>query len=259
MANGIAVLMYHELEVPGRPLCQSDPGYRRYVVPAATFETHLRHLKSLRYAGISIGQALRGIQPKQVVITFDDGCETDLKVAAPLLHDFGFTATFYVTAGLLGQPGYLTESQLRELKAAGFEIGCHSMTHPYLAELDSAALDVEIIDAKTKLEQILGNAVEHYSCPNGRFNEQVVAKVRNAGYSSFATSSPRLYTGPSDRYSIGRIPILRSTRTRQVQSLCEGYGLWPLALGQFSRRTLQSLLGDRLYDHLRSSLLSRSE
>ena len=259
MANGIAVLMYHELEVPGRPLGQSDPGYRRYLVPAAAFESQLRHLKSLGYAGISIAQALQAIRPKQVVITFDDGSETDLEFAAPMLRDFGFTATFYVTAGLLGRPGYMTELQLRELRASGFEIGCHSMTHPYLTELDSAALDVEIVNAKEKLEQVLGQAVEHYSCPNGRFNQQVVAKVRDAGYSSFATSHPRLYTGASDRYSIGRIPVLRSITTRQVQSLCEGHGLWPLAFGQFSRRTLQSLLGDRLYDHLRSTLLSRSE
>ncbi len=259
MANGIAVLMYHELEVPGRPLCQSDPGYRRYVVPAATFETQLRQMKSLGYTGISVGQALRGIQPKQVVITFDDGPETDLEFATPMLRDLGFTATFYVTAGLLGRPGYMTESQVRKLSASGLEIGCHSMTHPYLTELDSSALDIEVVDAKKKLEQILGQAIEHYSCPNGRFSQQVVAKVRNAGYTSFATSSPRLYTGPSDRYSIGRIPVLRSTTSIQIQRICEGHGLWSLAVGQFSRRTLQSLLGDRLYDHLRSSLLSRSE
>lgn len=259
MANGIAILMYHELEIPGRPLCQTDPGYRRYVVPTAMLETQLSQLKSLGYAGISIGQALRGIQPSQVVITFDDGSETDLKVAAPMLLDLGFAATFYVTAGFPGRPGYMSESQVRELRASGFEIGCHSMTHPNLTELDSAALDVEVVDAKKKLEQILGQAVEHYSCPNGRFNHQIVAKVRDAGYSSFATSHPHLYAGLSDRYSIGRIPVLRNTTVRQIQNVCEGRGLWALACAQSSRRTIQSLLGDRLYDGLRSSLLSRSD
>lgn len=259
MANGIAVLMYHELGTPGRPLCQNDPGYRRYIVPAASFETQLRNLKSLGYTGISMGCALKGISAKQVVLTFDDGCETDLTVAAPILHELGFNATFYVTAGFLGKAGYMTDSQLRELSSGGFEIGCHSMTHPYLTDLDSAALAGEIGAAKDKLEQILGQAVEHYACPGGRFDDRVVAKVKEAGYSSFATSHPQLFARPEDRYRIGRIPVLKNTSIRQLEDICEGRGLWRLALGQHSRLAIQSLVGNRLYDNVRSALLSRSE
>ncbi len=259
MPDGIAVLMYHELEVSGRPLCQTDPGYRRYVVPARAFEAQLRHLKSIGYAGISMGRAIQALCAKQFVITFDDGSETDLRIAAPILFDLGFTATFYVTVGFVGRKGYMTESQLRELHASGFEIGCHSMTHPYLTELRPAELNVEIVDAKNKLEQILGQAVVHYSCPNGRFNQQVVTKARDAGYSSFATSRPRLYTGPADRYAIGRIPILRNSTVDELEHICEGRGLWPLAVAQSCRLTLQSLVGRRFYNSLRSSLLSGSE
>src|SRR5262252_5911399 len=97
MAKGTAVLMYHELELPGRSLCQSDPGYRRYVVPASQFESQLRHLKSLGYLGTSIGKMLEGAGGKQFALTFDDGCETDLRAAAPILKTLGFNATFYVT------------------------------------------------------------------------------------------------------------------------------------------------------------------
>ena len=44
---------------------------------------------------------------RSVCITFDDGCETDLIAAAPVLRESGFSATFYLTAGFLGTPGYL--------------------------------------------------------------------------------------------------------------------------------------------------------
>src|SRR5215475_3589529 len=176
MANGIAVLMYHELSVPGRPLCQSDAGYRRYIVPAATFRIQLAHLKSSGFAGVCVGDALNRVLARQVALTFDDGCETDLRFAAPVLHQFGFRATFYITVGFLGRSGYMTASQVRELGGAGFEIGCHSMTHPYLTELDGAGLQQEITGAKEKLEQVLGRAVEHFSCPGGRFDERVVAR-----------------------------------------------------------------------------------
>ena len=30
----IVFLMYHELELPGRRLCQSEPGYVRYILAA---------------------------------------------------------------------------------------------------------------------------------------------------------------------------------------------------------------------------------
>ena len=43
--------------------------------------------------------------------------------AAPILRDLNLNATFYLTAGFLGKPGYLSAEQARELDAAGFEIG----------------------------------------------------------------------------------------------------------------------------------------
>lgn len=251
--------MYHELETPGRPLCQSDPGYRRYVVSAAAFQAQLAHLKSSGIGAVSLGDALKGMQGRQVVLTFDDGCETDLRIAAPLLASLGFTATFYVTAGFLGRLGFMTAPQVRGLSAAKFEIGCHSMTHPYLTELDSAGLHREIVDAKEKLEQIVGRAVEHFSCPGGRFDDRVVSRVKEAGYSTLAYSQPRLFRGERDRYSIGRIPVLCDTSPEEFRSVCEGRGLWRRAWGQQLRSAAQRLLGNRLYDGLRSSLLSRSE
>jgi len=32
-ASPIVFLMYHELELPGRKLSQSEPGYVRYILP----------------------------------------------------------------------------------------------------------------------------------------------------------------------------------------------------------------------------------
>jgi len=118
MNAGIAFLMYHELELPGRELCQSDPGYTRYIVPASGFESQMRCLKELGYQGVSVSQSLAGSAGKKVVITFDDGCATDVEAAAPVLCELNFSATFYVTAGFLGRRGFMTAAQLRELLRA---------------------------------------------------------------------------------------------------------------------------------------------
>src|SRR4051812_17342126 len=101
--------MYHEIELPGRPTCRAEPGYLRYVVPEANFLVQLDHLRAEGVRGLSVGAALAGRPAGQraVAITFDDGCETDLLVAAPLLRERGFGATFYVVPGFLGRPGFL--------------------------------------------------------------------------------------------------------------------------------------------------------
>ena len=86
--------------------------------PKVNVGTDIVHVKSLTargWSGWSVGQALQGVAGSGVVITFDDGCETDLLMAGPLLHEHGMGATFYVTTGFVGKKGYLTVQQLREL------------------------------------------------------------------------------------------------------------------------------------------------
>src|SRR5208283_5086967 len=62
----------------------------------------------------------------------------------PILQQCDFAATFFITTGFLEKRGYLSKPQLRELSGLGFEIGCHSMTHPYLTDLDDQGLHREI-------------------------------------------------------------------------------------------------------------------
>lgn len=255
MEPGVAFLMYHELELPGRSLCQVDSGYTRYIVAASEFERQMRHLKSAGYQGVSVGEAIKFSPGLRVALTFDDGCETDLISAAPILNTLGFGATFYATVGFLGQRGYMTESQLRQLSDSGFEVGCHSMTHPYLSDLDEAGLRREIIDAKIRLEQVIGRTVEHFSCPGGRFDERVVHIAKEAGYRTLATSRPCLNSRSSDAYCLGRIAILRHTTQEELTRICAGRSSWKLSAQQTVQSTAKRVLGNRVYDRLRALLL----
>lgn len=258
MRSGIAFLMYHELELAERGLCQTDPGYTRYIVAAPEFERQMRHLKSLGYAGVSVGRAVEFNNERGVAVTFDDGSETDLLVAAPILTSLGFGATFYITVSFLGKHGYLTEAQLRELASSGFEVGCHSMTHPYLSDLDSAGLRREIAHAKVKLEQIIGQPVEHFSCPGGRVDDRAVHTAKEAGYRTLATSRPHLNSTITDRYSLGRVAVMRHTTEKDLARICAGQGLWKLSLQQTLQSGAKRFLGNRLYDRVRTVLLGSS-
>jgi len=254
-AARIVFLMYHELELPGRPLCQSDPGYARYILGIETFRSQMEWLKNSGFRGLNVSEAVLYPQAPRVCITFDDGCETDLIAAAPLLRRLGFQATFYITAGFLGTPGYMNATQVRELNGLGFEIGCHSMTHPYLSALSESELKREIVDAKLQIEQIVGHGIEHFSCPGGRYNSRVLELARRAGFRTVANSLFRANSPTTSRYELGRIAILRSTSPQDFSATCQGRGLWKKRLQDGTRSSARVILGNRAYDRLRGALL----
>lgn len=118
--RGITYLMYHEIDVAGRSLSRDFSGHVAYAVPEAEFRSQLQYLREHSWRGISVSEALStnaSNAQMDVVITFDDGSETDLLAAAPLLEEINFKATFYVIVGWLGRSGYLSESQVRALHA----------------------------------------------------------------------------------------------------------------------------------------------
>lgn len=254
----IVFLMYHELEEPGRSLCQSQPGYVRYVLQVADFRTQMELLQSEGWRGVSVGEAIRFPDDKTVAITFDDGSETDLLYAAPVLRQLDFGATFYITNRWLGQRGYLSHAQLRELCALGFEIGCHSMTHAYLTDLDESGLHREIAEAKAQLERVLGKPIEHFSCPGGRFDRRVAKVAAQAGYRTVATSQIRANSESTDRFALGRVAVMRSTSLRDFRELCSGRGLWQSRMSQQLGQAGKKLFGNSIYDRLRNALLGSS-
>jgi peptidoglycan/xylan/chitin deacetylase (PgdA/CDA1 family) len=257
-ASRIVFLMYHELELAGRKLCQSEPGYVRYILPLETFRRQMAWMKQSGSRGLSVSQALRYPAEPGVCLTFDDGCETDLIAAAPVLREFGFHATFYLTAGFLNTPGYLNASQVRELEGQGFEIGCHSMTHPYLSDLQEPELKREIVDAKLQIEKIVGHAIEHFSCPGGRYDERTLQMARHAGFRTVANSEFHANSTGTSPYELGRVAVLRNLTLEKFGATCQGRGLWRKRLQHQARHSVQRVLGNHAYDYLRGILLGES-
>jgi hypothetical protein len=65
--------MYHELELPGRKLCQSEPGYVRYILSLEAFRGQMAWLKEQGWRGLmrerGSGFFMNSAQPS-VCITF---------------------------------------------------------------------------------------------------------------------------------------------------------------------------------------------
>lgn len=97
MRNRLRVLAYHGFSV-GDAL-QFRP---KLFISPATFRQRLELLRARGYRVISLDEAVshlrQGRVPAEaVVITIDDGYAATTTIAAPLLREFGFPATVYVT------------------------------------------------------------------------------------------------------------------------------------------------------------------
>jgi peptidoglycan/xylan/chitin deacetylase (PgdA/CDA1 family) len=209
------------------------------------------------WRGKNVTEAMQSFDGKTVCITFDDGSESDLLFAEPVLKKFGFHATFYITAGFLGKPGYLSDSQLRDLRSLGYEIGCHSLTHPYLTDIDGSRLREETTGAKERLQQIIRTGVDHFSCPGGRWNRRVVGAVKAAGFKTMATSRTAVNLAGTNPFALARFAVLKTTTKDELIRACRGQGLLQTQFQEKARDAIKNVLGNSAYDSLRALMLGR--
>jgi peptidoglycan/xylan/chitin deacetylase (PgdA/CDA1 family) len=256
---GTVYLTYHELQMPGHSLCQSGEGYERFVVLDAEFRQQLSFLQTSGLRAMTVTEGLLASAQRQpgVVITFDDGSESDLLGAAPALKSAGFNATFYVVVDWLGRRGWLSKLQLRELSEVGFEIGCHTKSHAYLTDLGVVGLHEEIVTSKELLEQIIGKRVDHLSCPGGRWNRSVAQCAQEAGYRSVTTSRIGTNSNSADPFCLNRLGVLRDTKLADFGRLCRGEGLFVQRTRYVFLATVKHILGNSIYDRIRLMVLNR--
>lgn len=97
-------------------------------------------------------------------LTFDDFAASAWEVGGPVLAEYDATATFYVSAGLLGTEFDGIQLARREwlpgMVEAGHEIGCHTHSHLCLQGSSSRVIEHQLDrNAKTvmqRLEQLYG-------------------------------------------------------------------------------------------------------
>ena len=106
-----------------------------------------------------------------VVITFDDGREGPFQNAVPILVHYGFTATFFVPVGLVGQTvettggfnpqTYLTWPQVTALSQGGFAIEGHTLYDNHaLWGATPATVQALVAQPAATLEQHTGAPVQ---------------------------------------------------------------------------------------------------
>jgi peptidoglycan/xylan/chitin deacetylase (PgdA/CDA1 family) len=219
----IPILTYHHTE-------QAPPkgfAMRSLWVSPSSFSTQMHWLARLGYRGLAMSELmpyLRGEKNGKVVgITLDDGYQSNLMHALPILKQHGFSATCYVVSGRLGQhnewdaalgmakAALMSGEEMRAWVDAGMEVGSHTCSHADLNQLSLAEARHELLQSKSDLENLLQKPVTQFCYPYGHFSPEHEALVSQSGYVA-ATTTHRGRACLTDRITaLPRVPVVRST------------------------------------------------
>lgn len=215
LANPI-VLMYHRVcadraAVPGE-----------FVVRASTFRAQLRWLVGHGYWTPRLSDVLSawGRAPRRpgrpVILTFDDGYADNLEHAVPALRELGLSAALFPVLDpslranvwddepALRDAPLLSARELREVEAAGVELGSHGLRHRRLPRCDDAALREELVRSREVLARIAARPLPVLAYPYGDVDARVKRAAREAGYAlAFAVNSGPLELA-EDRWEVRR-------------------------------------------------------
>jgi peptidoglycan/xylan/chitin deacetylase (PgdA/CDA1 family) len=189
----VPILEYHYIRINPDP--RDRLGFNLSVTPS-DFKAQMDWLQVNGYHAITLNdlrayfQEQKPLPSRPIVLTFDDGYADFYTTAFPILQAHGFTAVSYVVPGFLDHPRYMTSAQVEEIDGDGIEIGAHTMTHADLTKAGPAQLVLEVQGSKNALERLLGHTVLDFCYPSGKFNDAVIASLRQFGLQSATTELP---------------------------------------------------------------------
>ncbi len=118
-----------------------------------------------------------------VVLTFDDGNVSDLKTVAPLLREYGFNATFFISGGFgIGRNGRLGWNEIKALDKLGFEIGNHTASHPNLVGTPKFRIRTEIEDFDKECSKRSVSQPISFAYPGGHADQKSIEVLVEQNY-----------------------------------------------------------------------------
>lgn len=175
----------------------------------------------------------------RITFTFDDGLASAATQALPTLSKYGLTGTDYVITGCVGMTTipntchantdarYMTWAQIKQLQSAGWEIGSHTATHPYLASSDAtdgqpnvltpAQVATELSKSKADLaaQGITSNA---FSTPYGDYTSATLAQIAKFYTSHRGFADQNNNNWPLNDYLINDMQVQAGVTVAQVKA-----------------------------------------
>lgn len=184
----VPVLCYHQL----RDWAAGDSAYARSVLicPPDNFRRQLDGIAEAGFTAITPADYLQHLRTdstlpeKPVILSFDDGKDSQPLVAGPELAKRGLTGTFFLMTVVIGNPGWISERQVKELADAGHIIGSHTWDHHAVTGYAGTDWATQLEKPRATLRALSGQEVDTFAYPYGSWNEAALPHLRAAGYAS---------------------------------------------------------------------------
>lgn len=210
--NGVPVLMYHKI---------GDELNNDAVISKERFAEQMAFLHQGKYNPLTLDELYgyltekKPLPLKPVVITFDDGYRDTYEVALPILKQYGFRSTMFIPASEVGQN--LTWQELREMKAAGMDIGSHSYTHRELAGRSREAQQQEIVKAKELLDRELNQNTRWFCYPYGTLDQTTKELLKANGVTVAVTINSGWVKAGDDPLTLQRVWLGNSVTLKHFE------------------------------------------
>lgn len=169
------IIFYHDI--------YADIQYTEMGTSLAAFR---RHIQIINEEGFSIVREIKR-KKKDVLICLDDGFRGIWDIR-DFLKENEIPLIIFIPIDKIGQDGYLKLEEVLELQKIGVMFQCHSWSHVDLTALDELNLEHELLDAKQKLQTLLGVDVDSICFPKGFFSKLVCEKAYEFGFKKLYSS-----------------------------------------------------------------------
>ena len=181
--TGAPILMYYAVGTEYGPEWPKS-----LIMPPQLFEEHLRYLKEQGYTIISVEQLAHRLEKgesvdKYIALSFDDGYKDNHSNALPIMQKYDAKGSFFVINKEMGDKEHMNEAEIKELIAAGMELGSHTYSHGPLAKIDTKYLVWELDTSRYWLKKKFdGYIVRTLAYPNGSYNKTVIEAAKKYGF-----------------------------------------------------------------------------
>ncbi len=215
MSCKVPILTYHSIDDSGSVI-SIDP---------SSFKDHMRFLKDFSFNVISLNEVVMHIRKRQpfaknsIAITFDDGFKNTFLEAFPVLREYGFCATFFLTTNYCeklnnwpDQPSFikaqplLSWTDIKEMCQSGIQFGAHTHNHPSLTKIPLKDAENEILLSKKIIEDQLQEEVKYFAYPYGDFNTNIV-NIVSRSFAGACSTELAIANSKSDPFILERIDI----------------------------------------------------
>ncbi|MCE5336688.1 MAG: polysaccharide deacetylase family protein [Desulfobacteraceae bacterium] len=245
-----AILVYHKIS-------DLEDGIDAFWnVSPALFARHMAYLAENGFNVLSLDQlcdhiARQTTMPeKSVVLTFDDGYANVYRHAYPVLREYGFPATIFLTGRYTGRnrlywwdrqltaekPDMFDEvrtlawSEIEEMQSSGLiAFGSHSMSHDHIGKLSPRRMEYELGTSRAYLERKLKRRVRYFAYPGGireygDVSDETARVLARSGYELACTSETGRNGLRESRYALKRIGMGRNDNIQLFRAkLVGGY------------------------------------